>query len=273
VTASFCGGYARALARSCGALRWMVTHIHSACKPRCAIYVLFFFLAGLAAGCAVGPNFARPASPQIKGYTADPLTPPIGTPNVAGGQAQHFVKGMDIPGQWWTLFRSKPLNALIERSLANNPNVKAAQAALTVAHENVLAQRGVYYPSVAAGFAASRHKTPNLLSPLTNTPSAVGFTYYSLYTPQLTISYMPDVFGLNRRTGESLQAQEQAVRFTAVATYITLSANVVAAAIQEASLRAQIDATQQLVKINSDLLQIVRYQFEKGAASQVDVAA
>jgi NodT family efflux transporter outer membrane factor (OMF) lipoprotein len=101
----------------------------------------------------------------------------------------------------------------------------------------------------------------------------VGFTYYSLYTPQLTISYMPDVFGLNRRTGESLQAQEQAVRFTAVATYITLSANVVAAAIQEASLRAQIDATQQLVKINSDLLQIVRYQFEKGAASQVDVAA
>lgn len=221
----------------------------------------------------MGPNFKRPAPPQVNGYTAHPLTAPVGTANVAGGQAQHFVTGMDIPGQWWTVFHSKPLNALIERSLANNPDIQAAQAALTVARENVLAQRGVYYPSVAGGFGASRHKTPNLFSPFTTTSSAAGFTYYSLYTPQVTISYTPDVFGLNRRTGESLEAQEESVRFTGLATYITLSANVVGAAIQEASLRAQIDATGRLVKINTDLLEIVRYQFEKGSASQVDVAA
>jgi NodT family efflux transporter outer membrane factor (OMF) lipoprotein len=250
----------------------MATHMNSACKPRRGFF-LVFLLAGLPGGCAVGPNFARPAPPQIKGYAAHPLTAPVGTPNVAGGQAQHFVEGIDIPGQWWTLFHSKPLNALIERALANNPNIKAAQAALTVAHENVLAQRGVYYPSVAAGFAASRDKIPNLFSPFETTNSATGFAYYSLFTPQVTVSYTPDVFGLNRRTGESLQAQEQAVRFAAVATYITLSANVAGAAIQEASLRAQIAATQQLVKINSDLLEIVRFQFDKGAASRVEVAA
>ena len=67
-----------------------------------------------------------------------------------------FVAGHDIPGEWWTLFHSKPLNDLIERSLKANPDLKAAQAALMVARENVLAQRGAYYPSVTGGFSAMR---------------------------------------------------------------------------------------------------------------------
>ncbi len=108
------------------------------------------FLALLAAaGCAVGPDFKRPAAPPVKGYTGLPLKSTPGTPNVAGGEAQRFVEGLEIPGQWWALFHSKPLNDLIERSLTNNPDLKAAQAALVVAQENVLAQRGAYYPSIA----------------------------------------------------------------------------------------------------------------------------
>lgn len=230
-------------------------------------------LACLAGGCAVGPNFKRPAPPSVKGYTPQPLTDTVATPNVAGGKSQRFISGLDIPAQWWTLFHSKSLNSLVERSLANNPDVKAAQAALTVAHENMLAQRGVFLPNIAGSFAASRHRTPNLISPFTTTSSAAGSVYYSFYTPQVTVSYMPDVFGLNRRTAESLAAQEQSARFAALATYISLSANVAGAAIQEASLRAQIDATRQLIKTSSDLLDIVRFQLEKGAASQVEVAA
>ena len=225
------------------------------------------------AGCTVGPNFSRPAAPQVHGYTVQPLAPTSSTPNVTGGEAQHFVQGLDIPSEWWAVFHSTPLNALIERALVNNPDVKAAQAALTVAHENVLAHRGASYPTITAGFAASRHLTPNVISPIATQSGAAGSSYYSFYTPQLTVSYVPDVFGLNRRTDESLEAQEQAVRFAAVATYITLSSNIAGAAIQEASLREQIGATNQLIKINSDLLEIVRYQFEKGTASQVDVAA
>lgn len=238
----------------------------------------FCFIGGIifalwAGGCMVGPNFKRPAAPQVKGYTTGPLTPTAATRGVSGGQSQHFVEGLDISGQWWTLFHSKPLNDLIERSLANNPDVKAAQAALSVAHEGVLAQRGVFFPTLGAALPIQRSKTPNLFSPFVTTSTATGFVYYSLYTPQVTVSYMPDVWGLNRRTAESLQAQEQGARFAAAATYITLSANVANAAIQEASLRAQIAATQQLIKINSDLLEIIRFQMEKGAASQVDVAA
>jgi len=223
----------------------------------------------LAGGCAVGPRFKKPTAPDVGGYTPAPISTTSSTSNVGGGEAQHLVKGHDIPGEWWTLFHSKPLNDLIERSLKANPDLKAAQAALLVARENVLAQRGAYYPSVSGSFSASRAKTSADISPATNT-SALN---YSLYTPQVSVSYVPDVFGLNRRTVESLQAQEQQARFALAATHITLSANVAAAAIQEAQLRGQIDATHELVTINTNMLQILRDQYAKGYASELDVAA
>jgi NodT family efflux transporter outer membrane factor (OMF) lipoprotein len=191
------------------------------------------------------------------------------SPNIAGGEAQQFLQARDIPGEWWTLFHSKPLNDLIERSLKTNPDLKSAQAALLVATENTLAQRGAYYPSVSAGFSASHSKTSNVVSPFT----ASGALTYSLYTPQVSVSYVPDVFGLNRRTVESLKAQQEQARFLLAATHITLSSNVALAAIQEASLRAQVDAANELIKINTDMLEILRNQFAKGYVSRLDVAA
>jgi NodT family efflux transporter outer membrane factor (OMF) lipoprotein len=167
------------------------------------------------------------------------------------------------------LFHSKPLNDLIELSLSNNPTLKAAQAALQVAKENVLAQKGTYYPNIAASFSAARQKTSQDISPTPNS----GALYFSLFTPQVSVSYVPDVFGLNRRTVESLQAQAGQARFALAATHITLSANVAAAAIQEAVLRGEIEATRQLVAINSNMLQTLRLQFAKGYIGQLDVAA
>jgi len=223
----------------------------------------------LAAGCTVGPNFKKPAAPDIGGYTPAPVSTTTTTPNVTGGEAQHLVDGKDIPGEWWDLFHSKPLNDLIERSLKANPDLKAAQAALLVARENVLAQRGFYYPSVTGSFTATRARTAEDLSPALN----ANIQNYSLYTPEVSVSYVPDVFGLNRRTVESLAAQAQQARFVLIATHITLSSNVAAGAIQEASLRGQIAATQELITINTDMLKILREQYHKGYASELDVAA
>jgi NodT family efflux transporter outer membrane factor (OMF) lipoprotein len=219
-------------------------------------------------GCAVGPNFKRPAAPDVSDYAAAPLLTTAAS-NVAGGQAQRFAKGADIAADWWTLFHSKPLNELIEQSLANNPDLKAAHAALLVARENVLAQRGVYYPSVAANFSASRQRQSGQIAPALNSNEFL----YNLFTPQVSVSYVPDVFGLNRRTVESLQAQEQEVRFQMLATYTTLTANVVVTAIQLAALQVQIDATHELLDLNSKMLQILQYQFDKGYANRLDVAA
>ncbi len=223
----------------------------------------------LLVACAVGPKFQKPVAPAVTSFTPDSLGTTSSAPNVVGGDAQRFVSGQDIPGQWWELFHSQPLNDLIQRSLETNPTLKAAQAALAVARENVLAQKGAFYPGVAGGFSATRQKTSNEISP---TPSS-GALYFDLYTPQVSVSFVPDVFGLNRRTVESLHAQAEQARFALVATDITLSANVVTAAIQEASLRAQIDATRQLIAINTDMLQMLRTQLAKGYVSRLDVAA
>jgi NodT family efflux transporter outer membrane factor (OMF) lipoprotein len=223
----------------------------------------------LLAGCVVGPDFKKPAAPNVNRYTPNPISETSGVTNIAGGAPQRFVTAMNIPGDWWNLFHSKPLNDLIERALANSPDIKSAQAALTVARENVLAQRGAYWPAVNGSFSVTRSKTSEQLSP---TP-ANNNLYFSLFTPQVSASYVPDVFGLNRRTVESLVTQREQARFALAATHITLSANITAAAIQEASLRAQIGATRELIAINTNSLQILRNQFDRGFASRLDVAA
>ena len=223
----------------------------------------------LVTACAVGPNFERPKPPDVSEYTTAPLSNTVASTNVAGGEAQHFANGADITADWWTLFHSKPLDELIERSLASNHDLKAAQAALLVANENVLAQRGVYYPSVSGDFSASRQRISGQIAPTLNSNAFL----FNLFTPQVSVSYVPDVFGLNRRTVESLQAQEQEARFQMIATYTTLTANVVVTAIQVGSVQMQIAATRELIDINSNIVQILKYQLAKGYASRLDLAA
>ena len=228
-------------------------------------------LASLLGGCVVGPNFHSPAPPKVTGYTASALPETtVATPGVAGGAAQRFVSGADIPADWWTLFHSQPLDALVREALANNPNLKAAQAALLAAHENTSATRGARLPQVSAGFGVTRQKDPS--GSLAPVPSNNSFLY-TLATPQLSVSYVPDVFGLNRRTAEAAAAQEQASRYEMIATDITLSANVVAAAIEEASLEDQIEATRALIDIDRKMLGILQYQKKKGYAGGLDLAA
>lgn len=222
------------------------------------------------AACAVGPDFNRPAPPDAAGYTQAPLPATTASANTTNGAPQLFVSGADVPGQWWTLFRSEPLNALVEQALAANPNANAAQAALRQARELVYAQQGAFYPLVSAGVSASRNLTPTgSISPA----SASGNPYYSLITPQLNVSFVPDIFGENARTVESLSAQAENQRFQLEATWLTLITNVVAAAVQEASLRAQIATVKETIRIATDLLGILRKQSALGQVAGVDVAA
>jgi NodT family efflux transporter outer membrane factor (OMF) lipoprotein len=168
------------------------------------------------------------------------------------------------------LFHSRPLNALIEQALANNADLKAAQAALLVAHENTRAQRGAYAPQVSAGASVTRQKDPSAtLAPV----PANNSSSYTLITPQLSISYVPDVFGLNKRNVEAAAAQEQASRYQMIAVDITLTANLVQAAIQEASLEDQIETTKELIGISSQILSLLRYQKSKGYIGGADIAA
>ena len=171
----------------------------------------------------MGPDFKKPAPPPVSGYTAQPLPAATASTNVEGGEAQHFANGADISGDWWTLYKSPALESLIAQALKNNPDLKAAQAALKSSHESALAGRGAFYPQLGLTASAFHYQQPGTLAPV---PSNNAFQY-NLFTPQLSVSYVPDVFGLHRRTVESLEAQAQAVRFQMIATYTTLITNVV----------------------------------------------
>jgi NodT family efflux transporter outer membrane factor (OMF) lipoprotein len=233
--------------------------------------VVAFVAPLLASGCVVGPNFHPPAPPPVTGYTQQqqPQTT-ASTAGVPGGEAQRFISGADIPADWWTLFHSRALNDLIEQALAHNPDLKAAQAALLVAHENTRAQRGAYAPQVTAGASVTREKDPS--ATLAPVPANNSFAY-TLITPQLSVSYVPDVFGLNKRTVEASAAQEQAARYQMDAVDITLSANVAEAAITEASLEDQIEATNELVGLSREILSLLQYQKSKGYIGGADIAA
>lgn len=218
------------------------------------------------ADCSVGPDFQRPTAPAAAGYSPEPLT--IGTTSHPASGAQRFVSGRDIPGDWWTLFHSPALNALVQRALQANPTLEAAQASLRQAQENKLAQVGAFFPTVQASFGAQRNKiaTGSLAS-----PSSRALAYYNLYTGQVSVGFAPDVFGLNRRTVESLDAVAQNQRYQLEAVYLTLTANVAAAAVQEALLRAQIEATNKIISFERQSVQLLQKQFGLGSVARQDV--
>jgi NodT family efflux transporter outer membrane factor (OMF) lipoprotein len=226
-------------------------------------------VAGMLAGCAVGPNFKTPAPPHTAGYVpAGQLPPSTTSAPLPGGAAQRFVDGLDIPGQWWTLFQSTELNALIERALANSPTLEAAQAALRQANENLAAQRGSYYPSVSGSVESQRQKASGASFGIPGFPSSY---FYNLDTASVNVSYTLDAFGGTRRQVEALKAQAEYEQFALEASYLTLTANIVTAAVNEASLRAQIAATEDIAHSQQTQLDIVKRRVTAGGASRADV--
>jgi NodT family efflux transporter outer membrane factor (OMF) lipoprotein len=232
------------------------------------ILVALLTLMTFVSSCAVGPDFSTPAAPEVGRYTKEPLAPRTSSADVKFGQSQHFVNGRDVAAEWWRLYHSPALNTLVQKSIEANPNLQSTMAALRAAKESVYAQQGKYFPVVEANFNPSRQQSAGIIAPVLNSST----NPFNLYTAQVAVSYTFDVWGQNRRAVESLQAQADSQRFQVEAAYLTLTSNVVVAAIQEASLRAQIEATNRLIDINSKMLEILRKQFNEGYANRNDVA-
>jgi len=218
-------------------------------------------------GCTVGPDFVRPDPPKAMSFLPDSPTDFV-SGNIPGGEAQSLVQSMDIPGQWWGVFQSPQLNGLIENALRANPDIRAAVAGLKQAQENARAQRATLFPMLQAGFGASQNTTPASLSPATGT----GALVYGLFTLGLTLTYNLDLWGANRRQIESLEALAEAQCFQLEGAYLSLASNVVAAAILEASLRAQVEATQRIIAAQRETLGILLRQQGLGAIPGGDVA-
>jgi len=223
----------------------------------------------LLAGCTVGPEFHRPAAPALPSYARPSLAATTAAAAVTGGAAQRFVPDQELAAQWWTRFESLPLNALMEKALQASPTLVAAQAALRQALELVAAQRGAYYPTIQASYSPSRAKTSAVLSPTLSSNELL----YDFHTAQATLSWMPDIFGGNRRQVEALIGTAEAQRFQLEAAYLILTTNLASAAIQEASVRGQLAATQEIIAISTQSLELTRRRYALGDVAQLDVAA
>jgi len=214
-------------------------------------------------GCAVGPNFVRPAPPDTDRYTREPQ--PKATV-AADGRAQHFTPGASITADWWRLFKSTQLDAIVQKAIANNPTLQASKASLRQSQDNMRAGYGMFFPQIQAGLDVSRQQTAPLLQG-SETPG----TIFNLVTLSGTISYALDVFGGARRTVESLRAQVDYQRYETEAAYIMLTANVVNTSIARAAYAAQIRATEQLIELENQQLHLTEVQVRTGIAPYANV--
>lgn len=219
-------------------------------------------------GCAVGPDFQSPEPPQTNSYTMTPI--PQQTIEITGQEdkTQKFLFADSIRNQWWTLFECEPLSQLIRQGLQNSPTLQAAQASLRQAEENLKGGIGGFFPSLDAQFSGTRQKKSAVGSGLN-----ASFPPFNLYNASLNVSYSPDIFGALRRQVEALEAQVDFQRFELEAAYLTLTSNIVTTAIREASLRAQIDVTGELITFQEKQLRIMKQQLRLGGASEADILA
>ena len=217
-------------------------------------------------GCMAGPDFRAPEPPSSTRFTEAPLRARTVGARVAGGEAQSLVAGRDILGEWWTLFHSPQISALVTQALRANPDITAAQATLRQALETRRAEQGALFPTVSASVQAERQRQS-----LASFGLGGGASTFSVVTGSLNVSYTLDAFGGIRRQIEQLNAQAEYQRFELEATVLTLVANVINTAINEASLQAQIDTTQAIIKADTDALNLVRRRLALGGVSEADV--
>ena len=237
-------------------------HARTKADDGCAALRRLAVFAGalLLAGCAVGPDFEPPAPPPVERFTPEKTADP--------GNGQRFLEGAEVPARWWTRFRSKRLDELMDEAITHNPTLEAAEAAIRVAQFNALAATGAWFPQIGLNSNSSYN-----LNSGASTTSTLLQTPFSYFTKQVQISYTADIWGANLRLVESLDAQRENQLHQKHAAYMTLTANVAKAAIEEASLRGQIAATRRVVDLEQQRLDLLQRQISFGGAAQTDILA
>ena len=223
----------------------------------------------LMAGCAVGPDFVRPNPPPVTQYT--PGEAPENTV-AADGQAQHFQAGAQIAEEWWRLFESPEMDAVVRKAIEENLSLQSAVSRLQQSQANLKAGYGVFIPQLNASFAAVREKVSPAQFGISGPAAGFGTgSAFSLYTLSGTFSYVLDVFGGSRRQVENLGAQLDYQRQTVRAAYLTLIGNVLNAYIAGGAYQAEIAATEEIIAMEKEQLEISEAQEDGGTIPYTNV--
>jgi NodT family efflux transporter outer membrane factor (OMF) lipoprotein len=185
------------------------------------------------AGCAVGPDFKRPNQP----------TSAYPQPGQRGGPAS-MVYGGEVAADWYTLFHSDSLNAIVQEALRANPDLEGARHNLLAAQYELKAVAGSALPQIDAGAKATRARVNGSL--LYEPPEMLQVTA-NQFNLGPSLAYDLDVFGRIRRTIESQSAQMDQASHQALNVYITLVNQAVLASFNLAASIEQINVTRALV--------------------------
>jgi NodT family efflux transporter outer membrane factor (OMF) lipoprotein len=234
--------------------------------------ILLGLLPALAA-CSVGPDFKKPLNQTPAAFTRDTHLESVNpNPN-------------NVDTKWWQEYGSTEINQLVELALKNNPNIEAGLANLEIAQQNVRAQQGFFFPQIGAGYSLTRQKAGTYYQPALNSvppssdpnnPPASQFALtnpiYNIQTAGLSVGFVPDIWGGNRRAVEGLKASANAQSYQLAALQITIANNVVSSAINEALLREQLNAVHELADLSKRALDHAIRLHEAGYYSAVDLA-
>jgi len=212
-------------------------------------------VAALLAACTVGPDFRTPDPPAAERY-------------VPGPAPRLNVVARDIPAQWWNVFESPAIDALVQRALANSPTLDVARARVTQAKELRAAREGGTYPRADVTGGAERQRIDPATFGFPQAPNPGPFNVFSL---GLSASYDFDIFGGSRRELEALAAEIDYQGYELEGARLTLASNVVATAIRQAALGAQIALVEEILAAQRQELAIAEKRYDLGGVALVAV--
>jgi NodT family efflux transporter outer membrane factor (OMF) lipoprotein len=217
------------------------------------------------AACSLGPNGEPPAMPSPAHYGQSALPDQTAT---AGGVSQRFDVGAQPAPQWWRLYRSPQLDALVEEGLKNSPTLAATEKSLAGAHEQLRAQIGSsLLPTIDAGAQATRERALGI--PEAGPPTV----RYNVFVGQIQAHYTFDLFGAVRYANAALNARVDVQAFELDAARRALAANIVMTAINAAALDDQVDATERLVALARQNADEDARRYALGSAPHVQALA
>lgn len=196
---------------------------------------------------------------------APPLQPPDlrvqADAYVAKPDAALFAPHPAAP-DWWRIFGSRDLDALVADGLAASPSVAQANADLREAEAGAGAANGAFLPQIGLNPNATRAAYPT---------GPNGYPPYTIYSVTGTISYDPGLFGARHYTFQNAAALVAYQRAELDAARQTLAGNIVSAAIGEAGYEAEITATRDIIAVERKLLGVLQGEYADGAIARLSV--
>ena len=216
-------------------------------------------------GCAMAPSSTPPAMPSPAHYGETPQPPRTAE---AAGVAQQFDVGAAPVPQWWRLYRSGALDALVDEGLSANPTLAATEKTLAAAQQELHAQVGAStLPSLDANAQVARTRTPDISG------TGAQTLRYNVFVGQLQAHYTFDLFGATRYANAASAARVDVRACELEAARRALAANIVGTAISAAALDRQILLTERLVTIAASSAHDDAQRYALGAISHAQALA